>query len=214
MSQHGAALHVEPMHPEDPFAPGPSSQHSPYPPMPNYPVPQQRPGPSSSPSGSPYGTTHPVQAPYTPSPYPARPPYDSNLRQMPGPQDHQQDPRNFGPPGNVKLHFPPANVVPLPPARRPLDPNAHLRDPEAHDRVPYAQVTGAQAAAATRAAAANRVAVRPDKTNSTILNDIKGQDPHSNDMSSPNGLIKAFGVSKAIVRDLKAGEFQFSLLCT
>lgn len=151
-----------------------------------------------------------MQAPYTPTPYAAaRPPYESNLRQLPPGQQDQQDPRGFPPPPNVKLHFPPAAtpVVPLAPARRPVDPAlAHMRDPESHVRPQYPQLTGAQVAAETRAAAADRVAVRPDKRDATILNDIKGQDPHSNDMSSPNGLIKAFGVSKAIVRDLKAGN--------
>ena len=42
--------------------------------------------------------------------------------------------------------------------------------------------------------------------NSTGTGDIKGQDPQSNDMSSTSALAKNFGVSAAIVNDLKLGE--------
>lgn len=44
---------------------------------------------------------------------------------------------------------------------------------------------------------------------------VKGQDPQSNDLSSTGGLIKAFGVSKAIVKDLpKPGELtRPTILC-
>lgn len=43
-------------------------------------------------------------------------------------------------------------------------------------------------------------------SNSTATGDIKGQDPQSNDMSSTSALAKNFGVSAAIVNDLKLGE--------
>ena len=43
-------------------------------------------------------------------------------------------------------------------------------------------------------------------SSSTAAGDIKGQDPQSNDMSSTSALAKNFGVSAAIVNDLKLGE--------
>jgi hypothetical protein len=43
-------------------------------------------------------------------------------------------------------------------------------------------------------------------TSSTAAGDIKGQDPQSNDMSSTSALAKNFGVSAAIVNDLKLGK--------
>lgn len=39
----------------------------------------------------------------------------------------------------------------------------------------------------------------------SIIQDIKGQDPKSNDMSSTTALAKNFGVSAAIVHEIKLG---------
>lgn len=51
------------------------------------------------------------------------------------------------------------------------------------------------------------------RPHSASVSDVKGQDPHANDLSNTSGLIKAFGVSRSIVKDLpKPGKLYLRTL--
>jgi hypothetical protein len=51
----------------------------------------------------------------------------------------------------------------------------------------------------------------PSGSTTGTVENIKGQDPQLNDMSNTSALVKSFGVSAAIVQDLKLGEYSDKL---
>lgn len=96
------------------------------------------------------------------------------------------------------------SVQPKPPPMREAEHESQSQSPTVPAQPPP---TDPRAAPST-SAATGAVPGSPSKSpTQEASNDVKGQDPQSNDLSGLPGLIKAFGVSRHIVRDLpKPGE--------
>lgn len=111
------------------------------------------------------------------------------------PVPHPPPPQPGGPPSGSPVYSVP-NGNPYAPV---YVPHLHPQFQPAHLQ-PQLQ----QHASASHALSVNSQSNPPP---STVSENIKGQDPQSNDMSSTSALAKNFGVSPIIVNDLKLGKF-------
>ncbi|KDQ53103.1 hypothetical protein JAAARDRAFT_72641 [Jaapia argillacea MUCL 33604] len=134
--------------------------------------------PQSGPSNSPYppGPPPPPGQGMPPKGFPYPPP-----QHMVPPGYPHMPPMHYGPPPPGSPYPPPPHMgMPGPP---PPGYNPHIHPAFQHPMGPHP----------------NQNQNRPQGPNP----DIKGQDPNANDMSSTHALAKSFGVSAAIVNDLK-----------